>query len=127
MAVRCRSTVYSGGASAWGYGRRWSSSTSRTRRRAKVGGTVVNLAFSAVVVNTPTAADNGCGGGPGQILIQTDVATTYLTVTVTDDSSTTSLGGELATGQLINAYGRCESGLALRATQIVIIDDQRSP
>ena len=91
----------------------------------RVGGTVVNLAFSAVVVDAPTTADNACGGGRGQVLVQTDLATTYLTVTVTDDSSTTSAGGVLANGQVVNAYGRCESGSVLHARQVVIIDDQR--
>lgn len=50
-----------------------------------------------------------------------------LTVIVTDDASTTVMGGTFAAGQRVDVYGQCRNTDQFDAGQVVIIDDRRSP
>ncbi len=49
-----------------------------------------------------------------------------LTVIVTDDASTTVMGGAFASGQRIDVYGQCRNTDQFDAQQAVIIDDRRN-
>ncbi|MBA1145622.1 DUF4382 domain-containing protein [Ectothiorhodospiraceae bacterium WFHF3C12] len=93
----------------------------------RLSGTVLSFDDTSATVATATAEDNPCADAPGDVLVKLDDETSYLTVTITDTDSTTSAGGELAADQRVDIYGECTVGGTFHASQVVIIDDERTP
>ena len=83
-------------------------------------------AFGATVT-AATAADNPCGGVVGAVGVSTNATTRWLTVVITDDASTTVMGGTFAASQKVDVYGQCRNTDQFDAGQVVIIDDRRNP
>lgn len=92
----------------------------------RLSGTVLAAAATGATVSTSSAADNPCAKAPGNVDVAIDGATRFLTVIVTDDSSTTVMGGMLAAGQMLDVYGQCRTAVTFGARQVVIIDDRRT-
>jgi hypothetical protein len=51
---------------------------------------------------------------------------TDITVTITENTSTSVMGGTFAADQSVDVYGECTTGGTFDAKQIVIFDDQRA-
>ncbi|MGR4871078.1 hypothetical protein ACIPRI_19700 [Variovorax sp. LARHSF232] len=93
----------------------------------RLSGTVLGVNASRATVSASGAADNPCAVAPGAVDMAIDATTRFMTVIVTDTSSTTRVGGTLAAGQSVDAYGTCTAASAFDAQQVVIIDDRRTP
>ena len=91
----------------------------------RLSGTVMTVGASSATVATFSAEDNPCADAAGDVLVELDIRTSFLTVTVTATDSTTAMGGELEPGQEVDIYGKCELTGSFDALQVVIIDDQR--
>lgn len=93
---------------------------------SRASGTVLTVSDQSAVVSTATAEDNPCAGAPGDLAVSFDNDTRFVTVTVTDAGSTSSMGGSLAADQTVDLYGTCAVDATFEADQIVIIEDTRS-
>lgn len=93
----------------------------------RLSGTVLTASAFGATITAATAADNPCGGVAGTVGVSTNTSTRFLTVIVTDDASTTVMGGTFAAGQRVDVYGQCRNIDQFDAGQVVIIDGRRSP
>jgi hypothetical protein len=93
----------------------------------RLSGTVLSVGGTSATVRTARAEDNPCGDVPGDVVVRLTSSTSYLTVIVTNTSSTTVMGGTLAAGQTVDMYGRCTAATGTDPDQVVIIDDRRTP
>ena len=93
----------------------------------RLSGTVLAATTTGATVSTSSAADNPCANAAGNVDVAIDGTTRFLTVIVTDDSSTTVMGGSLGAGQAVDVYGQCRTTGVFDARQVVIIDDRRTP
>lgn len=93
----------------------------------RLSGKVLTVGSMSATVTAAKAEDNPCGNVAGDVLVRFDSETSYLTVIVTNTSSTTVMGGTLEAGQTVEIYGRCTAVDAMDAEQVVIIDDRRTP
>jgi hypothetical protein len=98
--------------------------TALTRRLT---GQVIALGLTSATVRANRAEENPCANAPGDVVGNLNSATRYLTVTITETTSTTMMGGTLATDQSVDVYGRCTSATTMAVDQVVIIDDRRAP
>ena len=84
----------------------------------------VEKSFAVVSVNNPL--DNSCDHIAVDKKVTFDDKLFLLTLTITDESSTSYIGGKLMDTQLVEVFGQCNSDGSFQAEQIMIIDNLRS-
>ena len=85
-------------------------------------GTVVSVGGDGVVLETET---NPCSRSGSDLEVRIDEETRIVTVTITEDSSTTTAGGTVEEQDSVTATGVCETDGSFSAEVVIVIDDQR--
>ena len=93
---------------------------------SRASGTVLTVGNQNAVISTTSAENNPCAGTPGDLAIRFDNETRFVTVTVTDSGSSSSMGGSLTSDQSVDMYGTCAVDATFEADQVIIIEDTRS-
>lgn len=95
----------------------------RLAEEALATGTVIAIRRSALTIVT---AQNPCDPDGDSLRVVSDDSTSYVTLSLTDEASTTDLGGDVVRGDAVSVTGLCESDGSFTADTLIVIDDRRA-